>query len=68
MPFSVEVAVLLSVDVKEVVPGIPKPVPGLAVKTSPGPQIEEDVDLCSIGHSLLPPTLQMVYPFIFFFG
>ena len=47
VPFSGGVAVPLSVDVKEVavVPG-PNPVPDLAVKASPGPQIEEEVDLC----------------------
>ena len=54
-------AVPLSVDVKEVAV-VPNPVPDLAVKTSRGPQIEEDVDRCTRVHSLLPPTLQMVIP------
>ena len=63
VPFSAEVAVPLSVDVKEValVPG-PNPVPGLAVKASSAPQTVEEVDLCSSPHSLLPSTLQMVKP------
>ena len=63
VPFSSEVAVPLSVDVKEVAV-VPNPVPDLAVKTSRGPQMEEDVDLCTRVHSLLPPTLQMVIPFV----
>ena len=59
----------LSVDVKEG-PLVPKPVPGLAVKASLGPQIEEDGDLGDLGdlcirlHSLLPPTLQLVTPLL----
>ena len=56
-------AVPLSVDVKEVAV-VPNPVPDLAVKTSRGPQMEEDVDRCTRIHSLLPPTLQMVIPFM----
>jgi len=63
VPFSAEVAVLLSVDVKVVtfVPG-PNPVPALAVKTS---QIWEEIELCARAHSLLPlPTLQMVIPLL----
>ena len=59
--FSSEVAIPLSVDEKEVAL-VPNPVPDLAVKTSRGPQIEEDVDRCTRVHSLLPPTLQMVIP------
>ena len=59
VPSSAEVAVPLSVDENEVAL-VPNPVPDLAVKVSPGPQIEEDVDLCTRVHSLLPPTLQMV--------
>ena len=60
--FSMGFAVPLSVDEKEVAP-VPNPVPDLAVKTSRGPQIEEDVDLCTRVHSLLPFTLQMVISF-----
>ena len=61
---SAEVAVPLIVDEKEVV-FVPNPVPGLAVRTSLGPQLEEDVERCVRGHSLLPPpTLQMVIPFM----
>ena len=63
VPFSSEVAVPLSVDVKEVAV-VPNPVPDLAVKTSCGPQMEEEVDLCTRVHSLLPFTLQMVIPSI----
>ena len=59
VPSSSEVAVPLSVDVKEVAL-VPNPVPDLAVNVSPGPQIEEEVDLCTRVHSLLLPTLQMV--------
>ena len=59
--FSSEVAVPLSVDEKEVAP-VPNPVPDLAVTTSRGPQMEEDVDRCTRVHSLLPFTLQMVNP------
>ena len=44
VPFSSGSAVPLSVDVKEVAL-VPKPVPGLAVKLSLGPQIEEKLDL-----------------------
>ena len=51
----------LSVDEKEVAL-VPNPVPAIAVKTSRGPQMEEDVALCTRVHSLLPPTLQMVIP------
>ena len=61
VPFSVEVAVPFSVDEKEIAL-VPKPVPGLAVKASLGPQIEEDDDLCCRGHTLLPLTLQVVSP------
>ena len=61
--FSAEIAVPLSVDEKEValVPG-PNPVPDLALKGSPDPQVEEDDNLCSRRHSLFPPTLQTVIP------
>ena len=61
--FSMGLAVPLSVDVKEVAV-VPNPVPDLAVKTSRGPQMEEEVDLCTRVHSLLPFTLQMVIPSI----
>ena len=61
IPFSSEVAVPSSVDVKEVA-FVSKPVPGLAVKALLGPQIEEDDDLCCRGHSLLLLTLQVVSP------
>ena len=40
VPFSAESAVPLSVDVKELAL-VPKPVRGLAVKSSLGPQIED---------------------------
>ena len=65
VPFSAGVAVPLSVDVNEVavVPG-PNTVPGLALKALPAPQTVEEVDLCSRPHSLFPPTLQMVTPFM----
>ena len=66
VPFSAGVAVPLSVELKKLdfVPG-PNPVPGLAMKASPAPQREEEVDLCSSPHSMLPPTLQMVNPLMF---
>ena len=65
VPFSTGVAVPLNVDVKEVapVPG-PNPTPDLAVKALPAPQTEEEVDLWSSPHSLFPPTLQVVKPFM----
>ena len=64
VPFSAGVAVPLSVDVKEValVPG-PNPTPDLAMKALVAPQTEEEVDLWTSTHSLLPPTLQVVNPF-----
>ena len=63
VPLSAGYAVPLSVDVKvvAVVPE-PNPVPELAVKTRPGPQIEDELDLCTKTHSLLPATLQVVNP------
>ena len=61
VPFSAGVAVPLSVDEKEE-PFDPNPVPDLAVKALPGPQIEEGVVLCGRGHSLPPFALQMVTP------
>ena len=65
VPFSAGFAVPLSVDVKEVA-GVsgPNPALELAVKTRPGPQIEDDIDLCTKTHSLLPPTLQVVNPLL----
>ena len=65
VPFSAESAVPLNVDEKEVASFIPNSLPGLAVKASLGPQREEEVDLCSRGHSLVPPTLQVVIPLMF---
>ena len=63
VPLSPGSAVPLSVDVKEValVPG-PNSAPELAVKTWPGPQIEDELALCTKTHSLLPPTVQVVNP------
>ena len=61
VPFSVGSAVPLSVDVNEVAL-VPKPVLGLDVKTSLGPQRDENVDVCTRVHSLIPPTLQVVTP------
>ena len=64
VPFKAAVAVPLSVDEKEVAL-VPNPVPGLAVKTSLGPQVEEEeFDVCVREQSLFPFTLQMVYPFL----
>ena len=62
VPFSVEIAVPLSVEL--VGPLVPNPVPDLAVNVSPSPQIEEEVDRCTRVHSLPPPTLQVVNPFM----
>ena len=61
--FSVRFAVPLSVDEKEV-PLVPNPVPGVAVRTPPGPHVDMPVVvLCDRGHALLPPpTLQVVCP------
>ena len=63
--FSAGVAVPLSVDEKELAV-VPNPVPDLALKALPGPQIGELVDLCGRIHSslVLLPTLQVVNPFI----
>ena len=63
VPFSVGVAVPLRVDVKEVA-FVPNPVTGVTVNVPLGPQIVEEVDVCVRGHSLLPPTLQMVIPLL----
>ena len=64
VPSSAGSDVPLSVDVKEELFN-PNPVPDLAVKALLGPQTEIEVDLCSKAHSLLPPTLQVVSPFMF---
>ena len=62
VPSNVGVAVLLSVDKKEVAL-VPNPVTPSAVKTRPGPQVDEALAvLCDSRHSLVPPTLQMVIP------
>ena len=47
-------------------PLVPNPAPGLAMKALLGPQgEEEEVTRCVRAlHSLPPPTLQMVYPFM----
>ena len=65
VPFSVRVAVPLSVDEKEVAL-VSNPVPVLAVKALPaGPQVDvAPTVLCDRRHSLLPFTLQMVTPFM----
>ena len=63
VPFSTGVAVPLNVDVKEVAL-VPNPTPDLAMKALLAPQTEEEVDLCTRVHSLLPPTLQVVKPFM----
>ena len=63
VPFSVGVAVPLSVDVKEVAL-VPNPVPVVTVKGLPDPQGRgPSIVACVREHSLLPPpTLQMVIP------
>ena len=63
VPFNTGVAVPLSVDVKEVAL-VPGPNPDLAMKELPAPQTEEEVDLWTSTHSLLPATLQVVKPFM----
>ena len=65
VPFSVEIAVPLSVDVKEVAL-VPNPVPGIALKAKLGPQEAGPLAVpCARRHSLLPLTLQMVIPLMF---
>ena len=65
VPSSVGDAVTLSVDVKEVAPVVPNPVPDLAVNSLLGPQVAVEVDICDRIHRLgLPSTLQSVIPFI----
>ena len=62
--FSAEVAVPLSVDEKEVAL-VPNPIPGVAVKALPGPQVDVVLAvLCAREHSLLPPILQRVIPLL----
>ena len=64
IPFSVGVAVPLSVDEKEVAL-VPNPVPVVTVKRLPDPQGPgSSAVLCARVHSLFPPTLQMVIPFL----
>ena len=54
----------LSVDVKEVAL-VPNSAPGIAVKALLGPHVDEaPAVLCARVHSLLPPTFQMVIPFL----
>ena len=54
----------LSVDEKEVAL-VPNSVPDVAVKAPPAPHVDEaPAVLCARVHSLLPPTLQMVIPFL----
>ena len=60
VPSSAGVAVTLSVDENEVAL-VPNPVPAVAVKAFPAPQVEVTLELlCTRGHSLLPFTLQVV--------
>ena len=62
--FSAGAAVPLSVDEKEVAL-VPNPVSGVALKSLLGPQVAVEVDICARIHRLpLPPTLQIVIPFI----
>ena len=64
VPFSARVAVPLSVEVKEVAL-VPNPVSVVIVKGLPDPQgLGSSAVLCTSEHSLLPPTLQMVIPFL----
>jgi len=63
MPFSVGVAVALSVDVNKG-PSVPNPVTRVAVKASPGPQLAlPPADICPrVQKTLLLSTLQSVVP------
>ena len=64
VPFSVGVAVPLSVDVKEVAL-VPNPVPVVTVKGLVDPQGRGScIVVCGRRHPLLPPTLQWVTPFM----
>ena len=64
VPSSVGLAVPLSVDVKKVAL-VPNPAPAVTVKGLSDPQGPGALAvLCSRVHSLVPPTLQMVIPFM----
>ena len=64
VPFSLEVAMPLSVDEKEVAL-VPNPVPDTAMNGLPDPQARGPLNvLCGRIHSSLPFTLHMVIPFI----
>ena len=55
----------LSVDKKEVAFVVPNPDTAVAVKALSGPHVDVvSAVLCERIHSLLPPTLQMVTPFL----
>ena len=63
--FSAEVAVPLSVDEKEVAL-VPNPVTVVTMKGLPDQQGRGSLaTACTSRHSYLPPTLQMVIPFLF---
>ena len=62
VPSSVGDAVAVSVDEKEVASITPNPVPGVAVKT--GPHVDMPAVVCARIHEVLPPTLQVVCPFL----
>ena len=65
VPFSERVALPLSVDEKKVVL-VPNPISVTTVKGLSAPHgTGAPAVLCTRGHSLLPPTLQMVIPFMF---
>jgi len=60
VPFSAGVAVTLSEDENKVA-AVPNPVPAVAVKTLPGPQLEvTSLSICRRKQLLLPSTLQVV--------
>ena len=61
VPFSAEVAVLVSLDEKKG-PFVPNPASGKTVKPLQKAMAREAV--CKRTHSLLPPTLQMVSPLL----
>ena len=64
VPFSSGVAVAVSVDAKEVAL-VPNSAPAVTVKELPEPHGPGALAvLCNREHSLLPPTLQMVTPFL----
>ena len=61
---SIGIALPLSVDEYRVT-FVPNPVPGVALKSLFAPQVAGEVDICDRIHRLrLPPTLQMVIPFM----